>query len=337
MTYAAAGDPLGHTACLAHRAAFALLGVPLEIRSNSPSVIAAAEQAFGQWRGLAPELVVPVEPAIVSVVVHPVAPRLLDGEPRAFVQRVHGRCFLASDGVNMLTAQYDQGRGLAFVSPELLLRGDELLQNVLQLLALLLVTQHDRVPLHAGAVVQDGLAILLAGPSTAGKSTLCYACLRDGFQLLAEDAVYVSRRPALRLWGLGRNVHLLPDAVRFFPELADVPAQHQPNGKFKLTVDTSRFGPNRTVRHAERAVVCLVERHSRAETLLEPIDPGLAIAILSANQEPGFDLYEGTTAVAEATVASGAYRLTVGHDLTRATAALRTLTQMRFHKPRSAS
>lgn len=325
-SFAPAGDALGHTADLAHRAAFPLLGIPLEIRSNSPDVIAAAEMAFGRWRNLPPDLIEAAPPAIVSVVVHPIHDGRKAGEERSFVYRVHDQCFLGSDGANMLTAQYDRGRALAFIAPELLLREDELRQNVLQLLSLLLVTQHDRVPLHAGAVVHDGLAILLAGPSTAGKSTLCYACLRDGFQLLAEDAVYVSRTPALRLWGLGGDIHLMPDAVRFFPELADVQARHQPTGKFKLTVDTGRFGPGRAVCHAERAVVCLVERHASAETLIEPIKPGEAIEALSANPEPGFDLYEGRAAAAEAIAGKGAYRITVGHDLTSATAALRALT-----------
>ena len=323
--YTPARDGLGHTAELDQRAAFPLLGVPVEIRSNSASVIAAAGRAFGGWHALAPELVAPIEPRVVSVVVHPADPSLLAGAPRPFVQRIHGGCFLASDGVNMLTAQYDEGRALAFVAPELLQHEARLRYNVLELLALLLVTQHDRVPVHTGAVVRNGLAILLAGRSTAGKSTLCYACLRDGFQLLAEDVVYASRAPALRLWGVPWQIHLLPDAVRFFPELADIPAEVQANGKFKLAVDTAHFGPARAICHAERAVVCVVERHAAAEALLEPIDPAVAVATLSGNRESGFDLYDGTRAVAEALAARGAYRLTVGSDLACATAALRRL------------
>src|SRR5581483_520344 len=164
--YTPARDGLGHTAELDQRAAFPLLGVPVEIRSNSASVIAAAGRAFGGWHALAPELVAPIEPRVVSVVVHPADPSLLAGAPRPFVQRIHGGCFLASDGVNMLTAQYDEGRALAFVAPELLQHEARLRYNVLELLALLLVTQHDRVPVHTGAVVRNGLAILLAGRST---------------------------------------------------------------------------------------------------------------------------------------------------------------------------
>jgi hypothetical protein len=316
---------LGHTAQLTHSARFPLLGVQVEIRSNSAEVIAIAEETFGPWRGLAPELIAPVPPVTVRVVVQRVEQALQAAGPRPFVHRAHGGCFVASDGVNLLTAQYREGHALAFVAPELVQREAQLRYNVLQLLALLLVTQHDRVPVHAGAVVRDGLAILLAGPSTAGKSTLCYACLRDGFQLLAEDVVYVSHSPSLRLWGVPDDLHLLPDAVRFFPELADVQPAVQANGKFKLAVKTARFGADRTTRHSERAVVCLVERHDDAATLLEPIAREQAVAALSQDREPGFDLYDGAERAAGALVARGAYRLTVGHDLSRAAQALRQL------------
>jgi len=321
-----ADDVLGHTAVLDQRAHFPLLGVPLEIRSNSAAVIAAAERAFGGWRGLAPALIEPVVPCVVDLVVHPIedsAPPAIGMPP--FIQRIHSNCFLASDGTNLLTAQYDQGRALGFIAPELLTNEARLRYNVLELLALLLVTQHDRVPVHTGAVVLDGLAILLAGRSTAGKSTLCYACLRDGFGLLAEDVVYISRRQGMRLWGVPWQIHLLPDAVRFFPELADVPAEIQANGKLKLAVETARFGAERALRYAEQAVVCIVERHARAESVLEPIDPAVVVATLSGNRESGFDLYQGTRAVAEALAARGAYRLLVGHDLGRAVALLRRL------------
>jgi len=326
-TYTPALESLGHTAVLDQRATFPLLGVPLEIRSNSVAVIAAAERAFGGWRGLAPELIEPVAPRVIDLIVHPVeqsAPHAHGAPP--FVQRIHSNCFLASDGVNLLTAQYDQGRALGFIAPELLANEARLRYSVLELLGLLLVTQHDRVPLHAGAVVRDGRAILLAGRSTAGKSTLCYACLREGFQLLAEDMVYVSRRRGMRLWGVPWQIHLLPDAVRFFPELADVPAEIQANGKLKLAVETASFDADCALRYADRAVVCVVERHAGLESILEPVDAVAAIAALSGNRESGFDLYEGTRAVAEALVAGGAYRLVVGQDLGRAVAALRRLT-----------
>ena len=70
IPFSPAADPLGHTAPLHERARFPLLGVPLELRSNSPAVIAAAERSFGRWRAQEPALIEPIDPLIVSIVVH---------------------------------------------------------------------------------------------------------------------------------------------------------------------------------------------------------------------------------------------------------------------------
>ncbi|HET9223259.1 MAG TPA: hypothetical protein VFO07_12185 [Roseiflexaceae bacterium] len=383
VPFTPATDPLGHTAPLDQRASFLLLGVPLEVRSNSPAVIGAAERAFGGWRGLEPELIEDCEPCVVNLIVHddrrpttddrrptngdengeartaeprPAEPstetrdpqnreprtesqdyglRATDYELRTetvtrstpFIMRFHSDCFLGTDGANLLTAQLDRGFALGFVTPELVADESRLRYHALELLALALVSRRDRVPVHAGAIVRRGRAVLLAGRSTAGKSTLCYACLREDFQLLTEDVVYVSLRHGLRLWGVPWQIHLLPDAVRHFGELVDIPSVLQANGKRKLTVEIAAFGMDRARRHVERAAVCVVERASGAASALEPIEPCAAIEVLSGDLESGFDLHGETIACAEALVAGGAYRLRVGSDLAGAVALLRELTE----------
>ena len=89
-------------------------------------------------------------------------------------------------------------------------------------------------------LVRNGRPILLLGRSRSGKSTLCYACLRQGFQLLAEDVVFVSLEPTYRLWGGSSRLHLLPDAPPFFPELATITPQVQANGKVKIGIPLRR-------------------------------------------------------------------------------------------------
>ena len=54
--------------------------------------------------------------------------------------------------------------------------------------------------LHASAVVMGGEAILFLGHSTAGKSTIA-RMLGAAYPVLADDAVFVSRRPEGR-WGV---------------------------------------------------------------------------------------------------------------------------------------
>jgi hypothetical protein len=355
VPYIPATDPLGRTAPLEYRATFPLLGVPLEVRSNSPAVLDAAERAFGGWRDLAPELVEAQDPCVVSILVHADEGRRTKDEGRRtkdeepandlagttdprqqtadsgrsmpFALRMHSGCFLGGDGANMLMAQRDRGVALGFVTPEFVADEASLRHHAVELLALVLVTQRDRLPVHAGALVRNGRAVLLVGHSMAGKSTLCYAGLRAGFGLLAEDVVYVSRANGLRLWGVPWRIHLLPDAKERFPELADLSVARLANGKLKLAVETAGFGADRLRRYAERALVCLVERGSGRDSAVEPIDPERIIAALTSDLEAGFDFYGDTRQVAEALAAGGAYRLIVGSDVDRALALLKELTE----------
>jgi hypothetical protein len=344
IPFTRAADPLGHTAPLDQRAWFPLLGLPLEIRSNSPAVIAAAERSFGHWRALEPALIEPIDPLTVSVVVHPAdiieqqsGRRQPGTENHAsgrsegsqlkteFIQRVHGDCFIASSGANLLTARMDHGQALGFVTPELVADDVQFRYSVLECLALLLASWRDRTPIHAGAVAHAGRAALLAGPSAAGKSTLCYACARAGFSLLAEDVVYVDLRAEPRLWGNPWRIHLLPDAPRLFPELADLPAQIQANGKRKLAIDVSRLGAAQPHCQAGRAAVCIVRRHGGRASALTPIEPARAAAALSRDREPGFDLHARAGEAAAALAARGAYQILLGSDLEGAVELLRVL------------
>jgi hypothetical protein len=326
VPYVPASDLLGHTAPLDQRVQFPLLGLPLEFRSNSPAVIAAAEQSFGRWRDLAPELVEPTEPLIVDLIVHPAQANDYGATVQAhFIQRVHGDWFIASSGASLLTARRELGRALGFVTPELVADNPHFRYNVLECLALLLASWHDRTPIHAGAVEHAGRAALLIGASGSGKSTLCYACVRAGLSLLAEDVVYVGLRDRLRLWGNPWRIHLLPDAPQFFPELADRPVQIQANGKRKLAVDLAELGTTLLHCHAGRAAICLVRRHEGQTSALRPIAPQAAVAALSHNLEAGFDLASGTRVVAEALAAGGTYQLEVGRDLAGAVELLREM------------
>ncbi|HMQ35093.1 MAG TPA: hypothetical protein PKD53_30525 [Chloroflexaceae bacterium] len=329
IPYTSATDLLGQTAPLTFALKVPLLGVPVVYSSNSPAVIKAAGRALAIWRDLPPELVAPGPPARVAVIVHPIGP----GDPKVppaerFVFRAHGDSFLAASGGNLLGAQMAASVATAFVTPELAADEPNLRHNVIECLGFLLVSHRDRTPVHAAAVVRGGRAVLLAGPSAAGKSTLCYACVRAGFGLLAEDTVSVSLEGGMRLWGHPSRIHLLPDAPRLFPELAGLAPRVQANGKLKLAVDVAALGPDRLVTHADRAVVCFVERAAGQASRLAPMDAGEAAAALSDPREPGFDLLrDRAPTVAHALTAGGAYRLTVGADPAAAAALIAHLAE----------
>ena len=169
----------------------------------------------------------------------------------------------------------DRGVAIGAVQPETA-AADDLVRTVfIDAMALsLLGRARGYVVVHAAAVVRHDLAIVLHGPAGAGKSTLAIACARRGFGVVAEDAVFVRPAPnGLEVWGLPWTQRLLPDAPRFFPELAGLVARPQPNGETKVQVDLDAAYPGRAVPCARPGPVLLVTR-GPGSTRLEPVPAG---------------------------------------------------------------
>lgn len=320
----ATSDPSGQAAQLTERLELPLLGVPVAYSSNSPALIGAAAGALAIWRDLPPSLVEPGPPARITIIAQPRSPGEPEAPPRGpFVTRAHAGTFLAASGGNLLSAHPGTGSALAFITPELLADEADLRHSVIERLGLLLVSFRDRTPIRAAGVVRDGRAILLAGPGDAGLPTLCYACLRAGLSLLGEDTIWVSQARGLRVWGHPGSLHLAPDAPRFFPELAALKPRAHAGGQRELVVDVAALGPGRVATHAERAIVCIVERVSGQASHLEPVPAEVAAAALGAPPEPAMDLpRDRAYGAAAALAARGAYRLSVGADPASAAALL---------------
>lgn len=313
---------LGHTAPLRDGGIYPVLGIPFAYRSNSPTVLSIVEETLGHWRTLAPTLVASLTPRRVALLVHP-APSQTEERLEPFTYRFHSDIMIAASGENLFTAHYRTGEALASVTPELVAHDLHFRYNVVESVALAMTMTLDRTAIHAAGVVRNGRTVLLLGRSRAGKSTLCYACLRAGFQLLAEDVVYVALRPTQRLWGGSGRLHLLPDAPRLFPELASLAPQVQANGKVKLAVP---IAPTQRRLYAEGATICLLERHEGRDSTLEPLDPACLTRFLCEGRESGFDLYPNVAEVAAALAHAPTYRLSVGHALDEAVARLMALT-----------
>lgn len=286
-------------------ATYPVLGIPVRYQSDSPEVLQAADEAFGAWRdaALADEWT-GGEPVSIRIRVVPGAD--LPGPPGdvGFRIRKPDRLSVRAPGLRAW-ADFTRRAAVARVSRGLLKHRAHFRYSVLDAMTLWIVTGLDRQPIHAAAVMRGGTALLLAGRSGVGKSTLAYAALRAGLAVLSEDFVFLQEAPVPRVWGLPGFVHLHPDAVRWFPELQGVSALIRNNGDLKLAV------PSRgAVVGVERAGICLVARGSTPG--LERLPPAEIERAFVENPEKGFDLFAATIGPPVRRLAEhGGWRLTL--------------------------
>ncbi len=75
--------------------------------------------------------------------------------------------------------------------------------------------------IHAGVVAFDERAVILAGPSGHGKSTLTLALVRAGGTLLTDEMAIIAPDDRTIL-PFPRGIHVRPDTFAMFPQLAFV-------------------------------------------------------------------------------------------------------------------
>jgi hypothetical protein len=278
--------PLPARSARMESATYPVLGVPVRYESNSPDVLAVADEAFGSWRGAAPAPEwADAEPVRVRIHLQPGPELAAPPTVRYRFREPHGASMRAPG----LRAFADIARrtATARVTTGMLKQRAHFRYAVLEAMTLWIVTGLDRQPVHAAAVVRGGTALLLAGPSGVGKSTLSYAAMRAGLDVLSEDCVFLQDAPVPRVWGLPGFVHLHPDAVRWFPELQGVSARIRNNGDLKLAM------PSRgAVVGVERAGICLLARGPRPG--VERLAPGEVERAFVERLEEGFDRFAGS-------------------------------------------
>ena len=92
-------------------------------------------------------------------------------------------------------------------------------------------------PLHCACLERNGRGLLVAGVSGAGKSTLAASLAQRGFAFISDDWTYVSKeRSTLVAYGLSSPIKLLPDTVRFFPELCQFSPRRTLNGELAYEI-----------------------------------------------------------------------------------------------------
>lgn len=135
-----------------------------------------------------------------------------------------------------------------------------------------------RLHLHAGLVAKDGAAVLVAGASGKGKTTLVTTLALRGWVYLTDEAVSIALGDPLAR-SFPKPVTLKQPGTEFFHDLADHRVSINDPSATLWNVPLGRLGVS-TATAARPTLIVLLSRGTRAVPSWEPIRPADAIVEL---------------------------------------------------------
>ncbi len=246
------------------------LGIPFRLETNDPRIEQVALQAFGP-RG---EAVTVESPVTLRLLVHDL-PEDPSWQPLQPVLRAQGDHFyVAASRASVVAGDLNKGFAFGFISDRQASHEEHLRSTMMLSPFLWMATARSLSAIHCAAVRYGDTTIMLRGKPNAGKTTLAYAALRQGFSLLCEDVAFAWRAgDDVELRGMPWLLYLKPDAVSFFPELDGLPPLERYNGESKILVQIrDRFG-GQVVQRASLGPTVFVERSPENQNVLHPLPP----------------------------------------------------------------
>ena len=235
---------------LALRGIFYPLGYSIEIMTNRPAVLSAADECFGHACSQRGDTPLQIRIGIV------------DGGGSACPPEPTRREFnhlysLVADAENQALLDLESGTNFTWVTPGAVDNIQYFRSNFLEKTVYLLLGASVVTDIHAACVGKNGKGILLCGNSGAGKTTLAYACARAGWTYTSDDTSYLmNRSESPRVIGHSHRVRFRPSAKQLFPELESLAVTPRMEGKPSIEVPISELPIERTA--AEVAVHSIV-------------------------------------------------------------------------------
>ncbi len=264
-------------------AEFYPLGYPVRVDTGVPAVLDAAACSWARWQ---PRFHQP--PLQVSVEVCPgaaaTAPPRFQADPCVIE--------LFADASNRGTFCCGHRTAQLRITQGTLEQPEWFRYHFLEALTLTALDTVAFTPLHAACVARGGRGVLLCGSSGSGKSSLAYACARQGWTFISDDAVHVLHGGDGLVVGNPHRLYLRASAASLFPEIERLPSRLLPNGK--RAVEISMNG----AASAEAGACVFLSRKPDALAELRPSPAHLARAYFAAyiswgdpqSQHPAFDL-----------------------------------------------
>lgn len=227
-----AGDPLLYDFELPLRATYHFLGFPIEIITNSPLVLAGAEESWGMFQKAYSE-----SPLQIRIGVLPGANKELPPPPTCRGQRNLITQIANSENYMILDAR--QGFAFGWLTQTAAQNRAYLRYHFLEGTAWILLESLYLTSIHGACVELDGHGVLLCGDSGAGKSSLAYACARNGWKFLSDDSSCLVRNRTGRIvTGNPYQMRFRESAVDLFPELIHQRVSPRATGEMAIELAT---------------------------------------------------------------------------------------------------
>ena len=256
-------DPLGYGRSLPLKSRYYPMGFPLDVATNSEDILTIADSIWGPFpatsHASAATLRIAVDDHDATVPPLPCMPR---GQNH-LVSIIQGPDNFAiidiASSFAFACLTQDVARDRAYVR-----------YHFLEPAVYSMIDAAHLSPVHASCVALEGCAVVLCGDAGAGKTSLAYACARNGWTYLSDDATHIVRGRADRaVVGRPFRIRFRESARRLFPELNQFTPERRPNGKLDIEVDTSVLGLSVALESKASHVVFL-NRQKDARTAVGP-------------------------------------------------------------------
>jgi hypothetical protein len=285
-------DPFGERSPSIPRKHFQLLGGRFQFESDSAQLLRLVDSAYS---GLPPHRLSSVAPRLeVRLMLNAPdrpRPRSASEPPPLSMLSGAGHLGAATNSSNFVLLSPPERTALVVLSRRMLRFPYHARYEYIEFATFTLASRcQELVSLHAACVGRGGRGILLMGPSGSGKSTVTLHCLLRGFDMLAEDSVFVAPKTMLAT-GVANFLHIRSDALRWLGKTRDAatirksPVIRRRSGVRKFEVDLRRDAYRLAASPLKiTAVVFLSPQSAAGRSLLEPLSKSDLFAKLTAAQ-----------------------------------------------------
>jgi len=243
------------------------LGFPVRVATNQMKVLEMARRSWSRFQQMNHS-----EPLLIELEF--VGDNRSGKEVKTPHTLVEGELLtVAFDGHGSVVANLEQGMARGVLG-EVVLEAELCLRYyVLDAIALSMISTLRAVALHGACVAWKGAGVLLCGESGAGKTTLAYACAREGWSYVTDDASYlVLEGEERRVVGNCHQIRFRDAATGLFTELRGRGITPRVAGKPSIEVGTKELRDISQVGYADVQTILFLDRSGESSPGLYALD-----------------------------------------------------------------